>query len=132
MSRTAHARAAINRMLPRGSGAIINLGSVAGLRGLPLGSPYTAAKAGIIGFTKGVALEVAKAGIRVYCIAPGWIETPILDNLPDKMREMMIPGSPLGRIGQPEEIAAVALFLASEESSYVIGQTISPNGGLHT
>ncbi len=125
-------RAAINRMLTHGSGAIINLGSVAGLRGLPFGSSYTAAKAGIIGFTKGVALEVAKAGIRVNCIAPGWVETPILDNLPDKMRELMIPGTPLGRIGQPAEIAAVALFLASEDSSYVIGQTISPNGGLHT
>ncbi len=125
-------RAAIIRMLPRGSGAIINLGSVAGLRGLPFGASYTAAKAGIIGFTKGVAQEVAKAGIRVNCIAPGWVETPILDNLPDQMRELMVPGSPMGRIGQPAEIAAVALFLASEESSYVIGQTISPNGGLHT
>lgn len=124
-------RAAIARMLARNTGgAIINLGSVAGLRGLPFGSSYTAAKAGIIGFTKGVAQEVAKAGIRVNCIAPGWVETPILDNLPDAIHAMMVPGTPLGRIGQPEEIAAVALFLASDESSYLVGQTISPNGGL--
>ncbi|HZS05202.1 MAG TPA: 3-oxoacyl-ACP reductase FabG [Blastocatellia bacterium] len=126
-------REAIRRMLRSGtSGAIINLGSVAGLRGIAYGASYTAAKAGIIGFTKGVAQEVAKRGIRVNCIAPGWVETPILDNLPDRLRETMVPGTPIGRIGQPEEIAAVALFLASDESSYVIGQTISPNGGLYT
>ncbi|MFN0120540.1 MAG: SDR family NAD(P)-dependent oxidoreductase [Blastocatellia bacterium] len=126
-------RAAIRRMLDQGhGGAIINVGSVAALCGLPLGASYSAAKGGIISFTKAVAQEVARHHIRVNCIAPGWVETPILDHLPDKLRTMMVPGTPLGRIGQPEEIAAVALFLASNESSYVIGQVISPNGGLHT
>jgi NAD(P)-dependent dehydrogenase (short-subunit alcohol dehydrogenase family) len=126
-------REAIKRMLAQGrGGAIINISSVAALRGLPGGSSYTAAKGAIISFTKGVAQEVAAAGIRINCIAPGWVETPILENLPDALRPLMVANTPLGRIGKPEEIAAVALFLASDESSYVIGQTISPNGGLYT
>jgi NAD(P)-dependent dehydrogenase (short-subunit alcohol dehydrogenase family) len=126
-------REAVKRMLAQGhGGAVINMSSVAALRGLPGGSSYTAAKGGILAFTKGVAQEYAQYGIRVNCIAPGWVETPILENLPDEIRPMMVANTPLGRIGQPEEIAAVALFLASDESSYVIGQTISPNGGLHT
>ena len=122
-------REAINRMLPKQSGAIINLASVAGLAGMPMAVSYSAAKAGIIGFTKAAGKEVARFGIRVNAIAPGWVETPILDHLPDKLRDGMTAMVPLGRIGQPEEIAALALFLASEESSYVIGQVISPNGG---
>lgn len=122
-------RAALNRMIPNQTGAIINLASVAGLAGMPMGVSYSAAKAGIIGFTKAAGKEVARFGIRVNAIAPGWVETPILDPLPDKLRDTMASTVPLGRIGQPEEIAALALFLASEESSYVIGQVISPNGG---
>lgn len=122
-------RAAINRMLPQQSGAIINIASVAGLAGMPMGTSYSAAKAGIIGFTKAAGKEVARFGIRVNAIAPGWVETPILDPLPDKLRDGMVATVPLGRIGQPEEIAALAVFLASKESSYVIGQVISPNGG---
>ncbi len=122
-------REAINRMLPNKSGAIINIASVAGLAGMPMGVSYSAAKAGIIGFTKAAGKEVARFGIRVNAIAPGWVETPILDHLPDTLRDAMTGMVPLGRIGQPEEIAALALFLASEESSYVIGQVISPNGG---
>ena len=126
-------REAVKRMLAGGrGGTVINLASVAALRGLPGGSSYTAAKGGIMSFTKGVAQEYAAQGIRINCIAPGWVETPILENIPDAMRPMMTAQTPLGRIGQPEEIAAVALFLASDESSYIIGQTISPNGGLYT
>lgn len=122
-------RAALQRMLPKQSGAIINIASVAGLAGMPMGTSYSAAKAGIIGFTKAAGKEVARFGIRINAIAPGWVETPILDPLPDKLRDGMVATVPLGRIGQPEEIAALAVFLASEESSYVIGQVISPNGG---
>ncbi|HEX4947721.1 MAG TPA: SDR family NAD(P)-dependent oxidoreductase [Blastocatellia bacterium] len=122
-------RAALNRMIPNQTGAIINIASVAGLAGMPMGASYSAAKAGIIGFTKAAGKEVARFGIRINAIAPGWVETPILDNLPGKLRDGMVGTVPLGRIGQPEEIAALALFLASEESSYVIGQVISPNGG---
>lgn len=126
-------REAVKRMLAQGNGgAIINMSSVAALRGLPGGASYTAAKGGILSFTKGVAQEYAAQGIRVNCIAPGWVETPILENLPDEIRPLMVSNTPLGRIGRPEEIASVALFLATDESSYIIGQTISPNGGLHT
>ena len=125
-------REAIRRMLPRGGGAIINLGSVAGLRGLPGAASYTAAKGGIIAFTKGVAQEVAPHGIRVNCIAPGWVQTPILDHVQESIRGMMVHMTPLGRIGTPDEIAGVALFLASDEASFMVGQTVSPNGGLYT
>jgi 3-oxoacyl-[acyl-carrier protein] reductase len=124
-------REALKRMLGRGTGAIINLGSVAGLRGLPGAAHYTAAKGAIISFTRGVAQEVAPHGIRVNCIAPGWVETPILNSLPEEMRPMMVQMTPLGRIGTPDEIASVALFLASNESSFVIGQVVSPNGGMY-
>jgi 3-oxoacyl-[acyl-carrier protein] reductase len=124
-------REALKRMLPRRAGAIVNLGSVAGLRGLPGGAAYTAAKGAIIAFTKGVAQEVAPSGIRVNCIAPGWIDTPILNHMPEKWRPGMVQHTPLGRIGQPEEVAAVALFLASDESSFVVGQAVSPNGGMY-
>ncbi|MDX2030538.1 MAG: SDR family NAD(P)-dependent oxidoreductase [Blastocatellia bacterium] len=125
-------REAIRRMLAgeRG-GVVINIASVAGLRGMPGGAPYGSAKGAIISFTKGIAQEYAPHGIRINAIAPGWVETPILENVPDSYRPLMIQNTPLGRIGQPEEIAAVALFLASDESSFVVGQTISPNGGLH-
>jgi 3-oxoacyl-[acyl-carrier protein] reductase len=122
-------REAIKRMIPNQSGVIINMASVAGLAGMPMGVSYSTAKAAIIGFTKAAGKEVARFGIRVNAIAPGWVETPILDHLPDKLRNAMSDMVPLGRIGQPEEIAALALFLASDESSYVIGQVISPNGG---
>jgi NAD(P)-dependent dehydrogenase (short-subunit alcohol dehydrogenase family) len=125
-------REALNRMIQRGTGVIISIGSVAGLRGFPGAANYTAAKAAIIAFTKAVAQEVAPAGIRVNCIAPGWIDTPILNNLPEEMRSQMTQMTPLGRIGSPDEVASVALFLASDDSSYVTGQTISPNGGLQT
>lgn len=125
-------REAIRRMLPRGTGVIINIGSVAGLRGLPGAASYTAAKGAVISMTKGVAQEYAAHGIRVNCIAPGWVETPILEHIPDAMRPMMVGMTPLGRIGQPDEIAGVALFLASDDSSFMVGQTVSPNGGLHT
>ena len=125
-------REALRRMLPRGRGVIINLGSVVGMRGLPGGAAYTASKGAIAAFTKGVAREVAKEGIRVNCIAPGWIETPILENVAAEGRERLMKTIPMGRLGTTEEIAAVAAFLASDEASYMSGQIISPNGGWYT
>ncbi len=122
-------REALRRMLPMGKGAIVNIGSVAGILGLPGASAYTAAKGAIIAFTKAVAREVAQAGIRVNCIAPGWIETPILSNISDEMRATILQRVPLGRLGTAEEVANVAAFLVGDEASYMIGQTISPNGG---
>jgi NAD(P)-dependent dehydrogenase (short-subunit alcohol dehydrogenase family) len=125
-------REALKRMLPCGRGSIITIGSIAGTRGLPGAAAYTASKGGIIALTKGVAHEVAKAGIRVNCIAPGWTDTPILTNLSEEARERALQAIPLGRLGTPDEIAAVALFLAGDESSYLTGQVISPNGGSYT
>jgi NAD(P)-dependent dehydrogenase (short-subunit alcohol dehydrogenase family) len=125
-------REALRRMLPRGRGVIINIGSVLGLRGLPGGAAYTASKGAIAALTKGLAREFAEAGIRVNCIAPGWIETPILDNVAAGGRERLVKSIPMGRLGTPEEIAAVAAFLASDEASYLTGQIISPNGGWYT
>ncbi len=124
-------REGLKRMKPREQGAIINFGSVAGLRGLPGSSPYTAAKGGIIALSKSLAHEVAPLGIRVNCIAPGWIDTPILDNLPEKWKPRMIKDTPLGRLGKAEDIAGVAMFLATDDSAYVTGQVISPNGGMY-
>jgi len=125
------AREALARMLPRRRGVVINLGSVAGLDGMAGAAAYTAAKGGVIALTKGLSQEVAPAGIRVNCIAPGFVNTPILDNLPAKLREGMVGLIPLGRIGEPEEIAATALFLACDDSAFITGQVISPNGGMY-
>ena len=125
-------REALKRMRPRGRGSILNFGSVLGLRGLPGGAAYTASKGAIAAMTKGVAREVAKEGIRVNCIAPGWIETPILSNVTQDSRDRLAQSIPMGRLGTPEEIAAVAVFLASDEASYMTGQVISPNGGWYT
>ncbi len=124
-------REALKRMKPREQGIIINFGSVAGLRGLPGSSPYTAAKGAIISLSKSLSHEVAADGIRVNCIAPGWIDTPILDNLPEKWRPRMIKDTPLGRLGTPEDIAGVAMFLSTDDSAFVTGQVISPNGGMY-
>ncbi|HUE30982.1 MAG TPA: SDR family NAD(P)-dependent oxidoreductase [Verrucomicrobiae bacterium] len=125
-------RAALRIMEERGRGAIVNMASVAGLAGLPGGAHYGAAKAGIIGFTKSVAQEVGGANIRVNAIAPGLIDTPMTADIPPVIRQMMLLRTPLGRSGVAEEIAAVALFLVSDEASFVTGQVVSPNGGLYT
>lgn len=123
-------RAALERMIPRRQGNIINLGSVAGLNGLPGAPAYSAAKGGVIALTKALSQEVAPKGIRVNCIAPGWINTPMLQTLPEKWRPGMIAHTPLGRLGEPEEVASIALFLATDQSEFVTGQVISPNGGM--
>ncbi len=124
-------RAALRTMEERGRGAIVNMASVAGLAGIPGSAHYGAAKAGIIGFTKSVALEVGAANIRVNAIAPGLIDTPMTADIPPMVRQMLLMRTPLGRAGVPEDIAAVALFLASDDASFVTGQVVSPNGGLY-
>jgi 3-oxoacyl-[acyl-carrier protein] reductase len=125
-------RAALRLMEARGSGAIVNMASVAGLGGIPGLAHYGAAKAGIIGFTKSVALEVGGSNIRVNAIAPGLIDTPMTADMPLLSRQMVVMRTPLGRTGEPDEIAAVALFLVSDEASFVTGQVVSPNGGFYT
>lgn len=113
-------------------GSIVNLSSVAGLTGLAAVPHYSAAKAGILGFTRAVAQEVGSRGVRVNAICPGWIETPMTAPIPPLLKMLAIGQTPLGRTGQPEEVAMTALFLASDESAFFTGQWLSPNGGLVT
>ena len=116
--------------LMRAGGAIVNLSSVAALQGLETVPHYSAAKAGILGFTRAVAKEVASRGIRVNAICPGFIDTPMTAPISPLMKRVTIGRTPLGRIGVPDDIAATALFLVSDESTFFTGQWLSPNGGL--
>ena len=109
-------------------GAIINLSSVVGLRGNVGQANYAASKAGLIGFTKSIAREVASRGIRVNAIAPGFIESDMTDAIPEKMQEAILAGIPMKRIGKAEEVATVASFLAEQE--YLTGQVIAIDGGM--
>ncbi|HEY2524328.1 MAG TPA: SDR family NAD(P)-dependent oxidoreductase [Candidatus Binataceae bacterium] len=122
-------REALKVMLPKKSGRIINLGSIVGLTGIEMAADYGAAKGGIISFTKCVAREVVRAGILVNCIAPGFIETPMTAPIGPELRQIAIARTPAGRFGEPRDIAAAALYLSSDDSSFMVGQVISPNGG---
>jgi 3-oxoacyl-[acyl-carrier protein] reductase len=126
-------REALRLMGKQGSGRIINMASIAGTTGIASVPHYSAAKAGILGLTRAVARDVASQGILVNAIAPGYIDTPILDALGERraaQTAFLALQTPLGRLGQPREIAAAALFLASPNASYVTGQVLSPNGGI--
>jgi 3-oxoacyl-[acyl-carrier protein] reductase len=122
-------REALKVMIPKKSGRIINLGSIVGLTGIEMAADYGAAKGGIISFTKCVAREVVRHGILVNCIAPGFIETPMTAPLTPELRRLVIARTPIERFGEPRDIAAAALFLACEDSSFMVGQVMSPNGG---
>jgi 3-oxoacyl-[acyl-carrier protein] reductase len=123
-------REALKIMEPNGSGCIINMASLAALTGI-MGAPdYSAAKAGILGFTKSVAREVIGRGIRVNAIAPGYIDTPLLDVMPPLLKQMIVAQTPAGRLGTVGEVAATAVFLASEDASFFVGQALAPNGGI--
>ena len=122
-------REALKVMIPKQSGRIINMGSIAGTTGLAFASDYCAAKGGIISFTKSVAREVVPLGILVNCIAPGFIDTPMTAIIDGEMRKQIEAITPIGRFGEPSDIAAAALFLACEDSKFMVGQVISPNGG---
>jgi NAD(P)-dependent dehydrogenase (short-subunit alcohol dehydrogenase family) len=115
-------------------GRIVNISSVAGLRGAARFVHYSAAKAGIAGFSKALALELGSSGITVNAIAPGLIETPILKGsaLRDEAIAAMVRHTPVGRIGAPEDIAACCAYMVSDEASFLTGQVLSPNGGIHT
>jgi 3-oxoacyl-[acyl-carrier protein] reductase len=123
------ARAAVVQMLEQGSGSIVNMSSIAGLGGMGA-IHYATAKAGLLGFTRALAREVGARGIRVNAICPGAIETPMTQNVPAPVMKGMIAATPLRRMGTADEIAAAALFLASDESSFITGQWLSPNGGI--
>ena len=118
-------------MLKQRSGSIINMSSVVGLSGNAGQSNYAASKAGLIGFTKSIAQELGSRNIRCNAIAPGFIETDMTAKLPEDVRKNWIEGIPLKRGGKPDDVADVALFLASPLSSYVTGQVISVCGGMH-
>ena len=124
------ARAAVRPMLRQRSGRIINMASVVALTGNPGQANYTAAKAGLIGFTKTVAREVASRGITVNAIAPGFITTEMTAALSEDALERIRERVPLGGFGAPEDVAACAAFLASDDARYVTGQTLSVDGGL--
>lgn len=118
-------------MLRQKEGSIINLTSIVGMIGQAGQSNYSASKAGIIGFTKSIADELGSRNIRSNAIAPGFIQTEMTDELPEDLKKNYLAGIPLKRFAQPEEVAKVALFLASDLSSYVNGQTLSVCGGLN-
>ena len=118
-------------MIRQHGGRIVNLSSVVGQTGNAGQSIYAASKAGIIGFTKAVAREVASRGVTVNAVAPGFIETDMTARLPDKLREEFLQSIPLGRFGTCEEVAEMVLFLAGPGAAYVTGQVFSINGGLY-
>lgn len=123
-------REVIRGMMKRRAGRIINITSIVGVTGNAGQVNYAASKAGLIGMTKSMAAEVASRGITVNCIAPGFIESPMTEVLNDKQREAILTSIPQGHIGVPQDIAAGAVFLASDEAKYVTGQTLHINGGM--
>lgn len=123
-------REAIKGMMKQRAGRIINITSIVGVTGNAGQANYAASKAGLIGFSKSLAVEVATRGITVNCIAPGFIESPMTMVLNDKQREKILSEIPQGGIGSPSDIAAGVVFLASEEARYVTGQTLHINGGM--
>ena len=123
-------KAVAKLMVKQRAGRIINMTSVSGVTGNVGQANYAAAKAGVIGFTKTCAKELAARGITVNAIAPGFIETAMTDVLPEKIKEGIATTVPLGRMGQPEEIAGVVTFLASDFASYITGQVLNVDGGM--
>ena len=123
-------RAAAKTMMRKRYGRIISITSVVGTTGNPGQGNYAAAKAAILGMSKALAAEVASRNITVNCVAPGFIATPMTDVLNEKQRESVMQKVPMGRLGEPNEIAAATLYLASREAAYVTGQTLHVNGGM--
>jgi len=123
-------RGAIRGMMRRKSGRIVNITSISGIIGNPGQANYAASKAGLIGMTKSMAREVASRGITANCIAPGFIKTAMTDALNEKQVEQIAQHIPSGEFGAPDDIAAAAVFLASNEARYITGQTIHVNGGM--
>lgn len=122
---------AIKPMIKARSGCIINITSVVGATGNAGQANYAASKAGVVGMSKSLALELASRNIRVNCIAPGFIETDMTDAIPENIKQELLKKIPMARLGQAKHIADSALFLASEGASYITGQTLHVNGGMH-
>jgi 3-oxoacyl-[acyl-carrier protein] reductase len=124
-----YSRCVIGAMM-RSGGSILNITSVSGISGLPGQTNYSAAKAGVIGFTKALAREVARFGVRVNAIAPGFIESDMTASIDEKVRHKLYASIPLGAAGTPAHVAALAVFLASEDAAYITGQVYPVDGGL--
>lgn len=124
------AKSCLRGMMKRRHGRIIGVTSIVGVTGNPGQANYCASKAGMIGFTKSLAQEVASRGITANTIAPGFIESPMTDVLPDTQKEALLGQIPIARLGQGKDIAAAACYLASDEAGYVTGQTLHVNGGM--
>ncbi|KVD20223.1 beta-ketoacyl-ACP reductase [Burkholderia ubonensis] len=122
----------VGGMIERGFGRIVNVGSVNGSRGAYGQTNYAAAKAGVQGFTKALALELAKHGVTVNTVSPGYLATPMVESVPKEVLDAKIlPQIPVGRLGQPDEIAALVAFLCSDEGAFATGADFAVNGGMH-
>jgi 3-oxoacyl-[acyl-carrier protein] reductase len=124
-------KAVIKHMSKQRSGKVVNIASVVGEMGNAGQANYSASKAGVIGFTKTLAREFAQRGININAIAPGYIQTPMTDALPEKAKEELKRMIPMERLGQPEDVARAVLFLVSEASSYITGHVLNVNGGIY-
>ena len=122
-------RAVIGGMVERGYGRIVNVSSIAGKEGNPMASAYSASKAAVIGMTKAIGKDLARTGVLVNCVAPAVIETPILEGISQEHIDYMVERIPMGRMGSPEEVAALVCWLASEECSFSTGATFDISGG---
>ena len=125
-------RAAVRQMIPNQSGAIVSVASISGKEGNANMAPYSVSKAGVICFTKALAKEVLDVGIRVNCVTPALIDSPLLDGMDQQRVDFLTTKIPLGRLGKPEEVAAAILFLASDESTFTTGQCFDVSGGRAT
>jgi len=123
-------RAAARGMMRRRAGSIVNISSIVGLHGNPGQTNYAASKAGIIGFTKSLARELGSRGVRANVIAPGYVSSRLTDEIPDELRQAMLQNTPLGRFGEPEDIAGAVRFLCSDEASFITGEVLLVDGGL--
>jgi 3-oxoacyl-[acyl-carrier protein] reductase len=123
-------RAAARGMMRRRSGSIVNVSSIVGLHGNPGQTNYAASKAGIIGFTKSLARELGSRGVRANVIAPGYVSSRLTDEIPEELRQAMLQNTPLGRFGEPEDIAGAVRFLCSDEASFITGEVLLVDGGL--
>lgn len=125
-----YSRAVIYGMIRKRAGVIVNITSVSGIMGLPGQTNYAASKAGVIGFTKALAREVARFNVRVNAVAPGLIETDMTESMPDEARTKILDQVPMGRAGTPKQVADLVSFLAGSEAEYITGKVIPIDGGL--
>ena len=123
-------RAASRGMMKRRAGSIVNVSSIVGLHGNPGQTNYSASKAGIIGFTKSLARELGSRGVRANVVAPGYINTRLTDVLPEEAQNAMLANTPLGRLGDPGDVAGAVRFLCSDEASFITGEVLLVDGGL--